>query len=232
MNPIKISGFFDQFQEFYKTSKTTATPNRLNTRYLALIHNNKIFLKNSSVLDLASHDGRWSFAALKNGAKNVMGIEARDYLVSNSFKNMSHYNIPKEKYNFITGDIFNEISKIRPNTFDIIFCFGFFYHTINHMQLLKEIKRLTPKYLILDTSISKFLEPIVLLREDDPNKESDAIGNQTVITGLPSKTGLEKMLKNVGFSYEYYDWHDKGISNWESIEDYRDNLRVSLVAQF
>jgi len=227
----KKNTFFDSFQEFYTTSRTGSDSNRLNTRYLALIDNNKEIIKNSTILDLACHDGRWSFAALKNGAKRITGIEGRKHLVDYSLKNMSHYDIPKKEYDIITGDVFNEMKRIESNTFDIVFCFGFFYHTIHHMQLLQEIKRLSPKYLILDTRISTFTEPVILLREDDPKKDQNAIGEQPIIAGLPSKSGLELMLNNVGFSFEYYNWHDKGITDWKSIEDYRNHNRVSLVAK-
>ncbi len=117
---IDIIHFFDHFPEFYKTSKTGPFPNRLNNRYLALIENNKEIIKNSSILDIASHDGRWSFAALKNDASKVIGVEPRENLVKNSCRNMEFYGIPKEKYHFIKGDIFQEIQKIKPKTMMLI----------------------------------------------------------------------------------------------------------------
>jgi len=150
-----VNHFFDSFPEFYNSSNTVPFPNRLNNRYLALIESNKKIISNSSILDIASHDGRWSFAALKNGASNVIGIEAKENLVKNSRKNMGLYQIPKEKYHFITGDIFNEIQKIQPKTIDVVFCFGIFYHIMNHMLLLSEIKKLQPKYLLLDTVVNR-----------------------------------------------------------------------------
>ena len=86
-------GFFDDYPIFFQTSKTVEHPNHLNGRFKAIIESNSDIIKNSSILDIASHDGRWSFAALKNGAKNVLGIEAREYLVKNSYQNMITYKI-------------------------------------------------------------------------------------------------------------------------------------------
>ncbi len=173
---LDVNHFFDSFSEFYKTSDTGKFPNRLNNRYFALIESNKKIISNSSILDLASHDGRWSFAALKNGASKVIGIEAKENLVKNSHKNMELYRIPKEKYNFITGNIFNEIQKIQPKTIDVVFCFGIFYHIMNHMLLLEEIKKLQPKYLILDTSVNHSKQPSILLQKEDSKKRG--LGNK------------------------------------------------------
>ena len=65
----KNVNFFDDYSAFYKTGQTGIRPKMLNARFHALIENNKEIIKNSTILDLASHDGRWSFAAIKNGAK-------------------------------------------------------------------------------------------------------------------------------------------------------------------
>ena len=229
-------GFFDDYPEFFKTSSTGSILNRLNKRYTTLIESNKSIIKNSSILDLGSHDGRWSFAAIKNGAINVLGIEGREHLVKNSHKNMELYKIPKERYSFIKGDVLEEIKKIQPETFDIVFCFGLFYHIMNHVELLEEIKRLKAKYLILDASISESDKPIIELIEEDSNVEASGIkskystSNQALV-GYPSKNAIELMLKNFGYSFFYYDWHNVGIENWEHIDDYHLNRRISLVAK-
>ena len=110
--------FFDSFPAFYETSKTGIAPNRLNNRYIALIHSNKEIIRNSSVLDLASHDGRWTFAAIKNDAKRVLGIEGREEQVTESFENMKKYGITPEKYSFVVGDIFEKIKELKPKEFD------------------------------------------------------------------------------------------------------------------
>ena len=81
-------GFFDDYPEFFKTSSTGSFPNRLNNRYTALIEFNKAIINNSSILDLGSHNGTWGFAAIKNNAVRVLGIEGREQLVKNAYRNM------------------------------------------------------------------------------------------------------------------------------------------------
>jgi predicted nicotinamide N-methyase len=138
--------YFDNYPDFYTTSKTGASSNRLNARYKALIESNLPLIQNKTVLDLASHDGRWSFAAIKNGAKYVIGIEDRRHLVENAIRDMKTYGI--------TADVHYEIAKLEANIIDTVFLFGYFYHTMNHIPLLREIKRIKPRYIILDSSVS------------------------------------------------------------------------------
>jgi tetratricopeptide (TPR) repeat protein len=227
--------FFDIYPEFYKTSKTHPFRNRLNGRYNALIKNNLALIQEQTILDIASHDGRWSFAAIKNGAKKVIGIEARQYLVESAIKNMQTYNISEDKYTFIAGDIHYEITKLEPNTIDIVFCFGFFYHTMNHMQILREINRLNPKNLILDTSVSIASDlPIIELREDDSDKEGTAMTssydpNKMIMVGSPNKNAVKLMLTHIGFDFNFYDWHSN-TTNWDHLEDYRESRRISIVS--
>jgi predicted nicotinamide N-methyase len=227
--------FFDRYNRFMKSSQIGATSNRLNNRYKALIEANKELVKDQRILDLASHDGRWSFAALKNGAKQVIGIEGRQHLVDKAIINMEEYEIPENKYDFILGDLFDEIEKIRSNSIDTVFCFGFLYHTIHHMDLLMKIKKLNPKYLIIDTAINKSPHPIIKLKMDDTRGEGEAIGNSVqnnqVVVGRPSRASLEMMLKSIGFSTSYYNWNAKNIKNWSQMQDYKNGKRVTLICK-
>ena len=56
--------FFDAYPRFYETSKTSASRGRLNLRYEAIFGENADVFRGARVLDIASHDGRWSLAAL------------------------------------------------------------------------------------------------------------------------------------------------------------------------
>ena len=221
------SGFFDKYSSFYETGQTGVRPKMLNARFHALIENNKEIIENSTILDLANHDGRWSFAALKNGAKKVYGIEGKKELVQKGLANMKKYEISEDKYNFIVGDIFEEIKKIPPNQIDVVFCFGIFYHVSNHMELLKEIKRLQPKYLILDTEINKSKSPIIRLRKEPYFTPDGTISFEKFIAGRPSKLALNMMLNALDFEITYYDW-DKNIQNWEKLEIYSSKNSILL----
>ncbi len=73
--------FFDQYPQFYETG-ITPNANRLRCRYDAIIKANTDILQGSRVLDVASHNGRWSAAAiLGGGAAHVVGVEPRAELV-------------------------------------------------------------------------------------------------------------------------------------------------------
>jgi len=231
---MEESGFFDNYPVFFRPPVTELKKNRLNIRYKVLIENNKNLIFNNSILDIACHDGTWSFASIMNGAKFVCGIEGRENLVKNANKNFQNFEISKDKYQFVHGDIHHEITKIPSNKFQVVFCFGFFYHTIHHMFLLEEIKRLNPKYLILDTGTSSHKEPIIELTLDDPKDKLHAISSnfeERVLVGKPSKLGLDLMLKHTGFQYDFLDWHSMDIKNWEGLTDYQSNRRVTIVAK-
>jgi hypothetical protein len=230
------TGFFDKFPQFYVTSHTSAAPNRLNERYRACIEWNENVIRGKRILDIASHDGRWSFAAMKVGASNVLGIEAREYLVHAARANLLKYGIVEESFRFICGDAFESLDGIEPGSIDTIFCLGFFYHIANHMLLLSKIARLKPKHLIMDTAL--YLDPykVIVLYADHTEGEANAarVGTsyesnpKRIVTGGPSKAALEHMLSAFGWSFVYYDWHRAGIRRWDDCEDYQEGWRVTL----
>ena len=233
MNSLNSNNFFDSFPDFYSTSMTGPSANRLNNRYRILIENNRNIIENSRILDLASHDGRWSFAALMNKANKVVGIEGKSHLVENAKKNMEKNGIEKERYSFIHGDILKKIKDLPSESVDIVFCFGIFYHIMHHMELLLEIQRLKPKFLIIDSHISTSQDPVIQLKLESVNEGSaiNLIKSDKALVGWPGKTALDIMLNQIDFQPNYYDWHNQGITNWDDLGDYRDNWRVSLIAK-
>jgi 2-polyprenyl-3-methyl-5-hydroxy-6-metoxy-1,4-benzoquinol methylase len=228
-------GFFDAYPRFYETS-TIGPRNRINKRYRALIEPNREIIRSKSVLDIASHDGRWSFAAHEAGARHVLGIEAREHLVKNSQDNMRAYQVPEDQVEFVLGDVFQKLDQLEPGRFETVFCLGFFYHTMHHMLLLNKIARLRPTHIILDTSIDGDPDCIMGLQSEPISLEgsgavADAGDPERILVGWPTKTALELMLASAGFpSVKYYDWRGAGIRRWEELVDYYQGLRVSLVA--
>jgi precorrin-6B methylase 2 len=225
-------GFFDDYQRYYSTSLTGATPDRLNQRYRALIVANKEIIKGKTVLDIASHDGRWSFAALAIGAKRVWGIEAREHLIISAEANLRQYGIAEEdRCRFIQGDVLDEIDRIESGSIDTVFCFGFFYHTIHHLLLLSKIARLKPQHLIIDTQID--LRPVdgIFVRRESTEEEGNVAlaGAKHTVVGVPTRGALELMLANFGWTPRYYNWHQAGIRLWDDLPDYYEGWRVSLV---
>ncbi len=229
-------GFFDLYPRFFSTSETGSAPDRLNQRYRALIQSNTSIISGRRVLDIASHDGRWSFAAHKAGAEYVLGIEARQHLTDGARANMIEYQVPPGKVEFVQGDVMVELDKLESGAFDTVFCFGFIYHMIDHMVLLRKIARLQPQNLVIDTSISLQPGSIIEVRDEETEHESTAAvgepGNpKRAVSGNPSRTALELMLNAVGFSnLNYYNWRNAGIRRWDDLKDYYLRKRISVTA--
>jgi SAM-dependent methyltransferase len=225
-------GFFDQYPKFFETSHTTPFAHRLNRRYRACIESNVDIIRGKRVLDIASHDGRWSFAALKAGAAHVTGLEARNELVNAGVDTMREYGIPDSSFRCVMGDAFDTIDQIAPDSIDTVFCFGFFYHVTNHMLLLSKIARLQPRHIVIDTAVTADPRSVVLFQKEDPDNESDAArtdqAQKLVLAGIPSKAAMELMITSFGWTFAYYDWHKAGIERWDHIEDYHEGTRVTM----
>lgn len=157
-------GFFDNYSQFFETSDTLPVPNRLNHRYIALIERHKNIIEGAAILDLASHDGRWSFAALKTGARRIVGLEGQPVLVAEAEKTFEACGVDRAQYQFVCGDLFETVKEFEPGTFDVVFCFGFFHMHNRHFEMLSQVKRLSPKYLIMDVWVMPFTnDPVTYL---------------------------------------------------------------------
>ncbi len=154
-----MHNFFIDYKDtpFLETSITATFINRLNWRAEILLTRNREAIEGKRILDLASHDGRFSYACLKLGAAHVTGVEMREHLIGSASDNLKKYGYGPDKFEFLQGDMFDYLSKFDVSKFDTILCFGFFYHTIKQVELLELIKALKPQYFILDTVVAKML---------------------------------------------------------------------------
>jgi len=217
--------FFDKYDRFYATSETSPFPHRLNGRYDAIIEKNKPLIEGAKVLDIASHDGRWSFAALQAGAAFVKGVEARSELINNAEETFSHYGISPVRYSMECKDIF---SLTVTESFDIVFCLGFFYHTIRHAELLDLMDKTGAKTIIIDTEVTPLKEElpdipsknprvvynnpygIQLIKdkvEDQQMAVKDSLTrNGYTLAGRPSRAAMMFMSNHFGYTCTHHDW--------------------------
>ena len=211
--------FFDRYDRFLDTSETGPWLERLNARYMALIHANRDLIRDATVLDLGSHDGRFSFAALYNGAAHVIGLEHKPRLVAKSKTNLTELEIAPERFDFREGDMFERLDEIDHR--DVVFCFGVFYHITDHMRLLRKLASLQPDWIIFDTNVSRGKKPIIELRPEGmaPN----------VLVGWPNTAGLDMMVANLGWTIEYFDWDASGLLSGSKLSDYATGRRVTAV---
>jgi O-methyltransferase len=119
---------------------------------------------------------------------------------------------------------------------DVVLCLGFFYHTLEHMRLLLEARRLGAEYVIVDTSISPAPEPIVALAFEAVEDTRNAIdyggaGTGRALIGAPSKSGLLAMLDYAGYEAEFFDWQNNAVDDWTGMPDYAAHQRVTVRAR-
>jgi predicted nicotinamide N-methyase len=212
--------FFDAFPRFYETSETSAHRGRLNLRYEAIFAANRDVFAGTRVLDIASHDGRWSLAALKTGAAQVIGIEARGELVRAAEENLALYAGGDGGHTFIEGDIFEVLAR-QKLAVDVVLCLGFLDHTLRYNELMSRIREIGPSYLIIDTKVvPRARKPVVQLRINEAAArqaaavaDSYSYDNRTLV-GKPSLSALKLIVETYGFEIE-------GFSDWDSlIQDY------------
>lgn len=197
--------FFDDYPDFYETSQTTASANRLHYRYRAIIEENRALLAGKRVVEIASHDGRWAFAALRGaGAAHVTGVEPRRHLVANANKTLAGYDVPKSDYQFICGDGFVETERMgrEGETYDTAMVLGFLYHTARQYELIYKLAALDCRSIIIDTAVlPNVTTPIVRVGMETTGGESRLhSGDKAVdLGGVPSLTAVHLMIRAAGF---------------------------------
>jgi SAM-dependent methyltransferase len=209
---------------------------RLNERYEALFASNRDIFEGARVLDLACHDGRYSFAALKTGAAHVTGVEVRQSLLDRAQEAFAFYDQDPESYRFIRGDMFEVLAQEEFDV-DVVLCFGFLYHTYRHTELMYRLNKLAPRHLIVDTIISTETEKPTLrmMRErdaaDNRSAAQDPFALDQVLVLRPSLPALQLMLDSYGFEIEsQYDWPGRlaGRPSILGVSRYARGERVSL----
>ncbi len=227
-------GFFDEHPRFLETSTTSAGLARLNLRHRALIETNRDILDGARVLDLASHDGRWSMAALAAGAAHVTGIEARPELVTNAEQTLATYGADPSSYRFVASDLFAALAREEHLDVDVVQCFGFLYHTLRFPEFFSRLRRLEPKYLLLDTRVANTKGNIIKILVNEATKQAHAAaddyteGTKTLV-GWPSPSALRLMLRTYGFRVEHeYDWVEAGrVAGGNLVGKYKRGERIT-----
>lgn len=228
-------GFFDRHPRFFTTSETSAHPWRLNLRYEAIFSEHRDVIAGSSVLDIASHDGRWSLAALETGAESVVGIEARKDLVELAEENLRLSGADEARFSFVTGDVFEVLDGVDVRV-DVVLCLGFLYHTLRFNELWTRIRECEPRHVIVDTMVKAGeTRPMVHLFQEPTARQGNAVDDaysfgDRVLVGQPSLAALELMGEAHGFRMV-------GLADWgglirdnpgaDGIGDYRAGRRVT-----
>jgi hypothetical protein len=241
--------FFDQFPRFYQTSQTSPVPDRLNARHLAIVKRNASWLAGARVLDIASHDGRWTFAALKAGASHVIGIEPRQELIDSARETFSEYGIADGTHELWNSGVMEAIDGVRVDT---VLCLGFYYHTRYHIDLLDRIERTGARLVVIDTEIvpeklhlssangeprQVFGNPFSfdLIRDEVGDQQmafsDSATRNGYTLVMRPSRAAIHAMAAHFGFRVSEFDWAGHFVANpahVASMVDYSEGWRSTF----
>jgi hypothetical protein len=225
MSEARAARFFDAYPRFFQTSQTSPWPDRLNARHEAIVDAHRAEIAGARVLDIASHDGRWSFAALAAGAAHVTGIEPRAELVAEAEASLRAYGIAEDRFRYITGDVFEHIDGLR---FDVVLCLGFYYHTLRHAELLDRIERTGARLVVIDTEVTPAAELPPDAPSGDPRRVygnpfglqllREAVDDQRMgwqdrltrdghtLVARPSRAAIRLMGEHFGYALSEYDW--------------------------
>jgi len=231
-NDMDAKIYFEKFPEF-KESKVASDENRLYERYNKLIQNNRELLEGARVLDLGSHDGRWSMAALKAGAKTVKGLEGRPEMAKQAHSTFTKYNVPEDRFSFDVGDFHALLGRFKKDEFDVVLCLGVLYHTPHNVLLFQQIRDLAPKAVILDTRVCLRVKPLFELGSETWRNLGHGIKEQAqadhVLFCVPSHPAIEMMTAHIGYQLEVIDWHDGSVTDWKALQQYKNLTRRSYI---
>ena len=231
--------FAEDYPRFMEVSDLTPQPERMNERYEAVFASNREIFEGARVLDLASHDGRYTFAALKTGAAHVTGVEVRQSLVDLAEETFAHYGADPDQYRFVCGDVFDVLARERFEV-DVVLCLGYLYHTYRHTELMYRLHQLSPKHLIMDTMVTPGDEPVCRVigepnAADIRSASLDPYAVGRVLVLRPSVSALQMLLHAYGFEVEsVYDWRGRlaGGPVMPGLEGYAKGQRVTVRSRF
>jgi predicted RNA methylase len=225
--------FFDSYPVFYDTGVGPGW-HRLNARFDCLIARHRKHIVGRRVLDVGSHNGRWSLAALATGASFVTGIEPRRDLVDTAETNLGQYGFDQAE--FLVGGAIDTLSSVKPEV-DTVFLFGVLYHVHQHVSLLQELSETNATTIIIDTQVSRAIgEPYVSLHTEPVEHHGTSAeeiypGAGVAIVGRPSRHAVFFLLSQFGFHTQEIPWRPY-LRKWSrlGLADYSAGARASFLA--
>ena len=174
----------------------------LNGRVDTLLDRNVDVIRDCRVLDLASHMGTLSHAALQLGARHVHGIDTEEAMISKGKDLFSRTDISPDAYRFEVKDAFEFLEACEPDSYDTVFCFGLLYYVMEPFRLLRLMVRAARKCILLDTFTARY----AALQGKDalqyyPNVSDEALDLPILLTSLTQSEKKDYRLPNA-FPYK------------------------------
>ncbi|MEL7115997.1 MAG: methyltransferase domain-containing protein [Pseudomonadota bacterium] len=197
---------------------------RLNRRHGLLIAPYADDFKGARVLDLGAHDGRWAYALAEAGAREVIGIEARQHLIDR-FADYPE-TAGKQRVDLRRGDFFDVLEDMvrADERFDIVVLYGIFYHIIEHFRLLKLIQSLGPKAIFVDSEFSTRRMALIEMRRERTAQKVNAApqvpGQDRAVVGFPTARAMEFMGEALGYTTHWIDAQAVFDGDPTAVKDY------------
>ncbi len=223
-------GFFDFLADMEPYCEHKSSVDRLNSRFYHLIEPFKSDISGARVFDIASHDGRWAYAFAGAGAKEVVGVEARQELIDR-FDNYPDKRLTS-RVNLIKNDLFLELDRQVANgeTYDVVSVFGILYHIMDHFRLLNAVRALKPKIVIVDSEFMDRPGQMVQIFREKTEKPLNAApqfdGQQVAVVGYPSFKAMDVMADVLNYDLEWIDWTLYPENQRQSVKDYYRNTGI------
>lgn len=204
----------------------------LNHRIDNLLGRHKDIIRGKKILDIASHMGTFSYAALQMGARLVHGVDSEKRMVKKCLNLFEQHKVTPDSYRFDAKDVFEFLENIPENTFDTIFCFGLLYYTTEPYHLLKLMRR-AAQHIILDTFTAAYAAiqgkdsiaihpkitdellslPLLLVTQTQPDKKDYRLpasyvqkNKELSLTTFPTGSLLELWMQSLGMEFQRLDW--------------------------
>ncbi|MBC7156888.1 MAG: methyltransferase domain-containing protein [Rhodobacteraceae bacterium] len=218
-----MKDFFDFLRDVAPYDRDDATVARLNRRHALIVEPFVPWLKGARVLDLACHDGRWSYALAAAGAAEVVGVEGRQELIDR-FAHFPQTGF-KGRVSLRRDDIFADLEarRARGERFDVVALYGIFYHVMDHFRLLRLVKALGPKLVIIDSEFMDVDNPMIQLVRNDVTNHLNAIpigDERFLVVGVPSRRATDAMAESLGYRPVWVDAEAIVGDDRRGVQDY------------
>lgn len=181
-------------------------------------------IKGAKVLDIAAHDGRWSYALAEAGAESVLGIEGRAELIE-LFDELPE-SAAKDRVTLVAEDLYDALDRLNAEgqTFDVVALYGIMYHVMDHFRIVRQCVKLSAKLIVIDSEFMKGVNPYIQMVKERTDVEINAtpqIGGQEIaIKGVMSNAAMERIAEALNCEIEWLPWEDLPKENRTVVRDY------------
>ena len=219
---------FDRFDRVMDTAVRPIAVMRRRHRHKAIILSNNQLFKRAKVLDLRSGDGRWSLAALGAGAAHVTGLESKQRPVAVAKDVFAKLQIDVASYEFMHARILQGLRTFEPGAFDVILWKEFYQEPY---AFFSSLRRLRPKYIILDTALARGRVSFAVFKAKRNNKGPQETEDQSGLSAVPTEQTIRLFADFFGFRCRAVNWRTLGIADWTGIHDYQRGSRGTYLLE-